>query len=131
MFESPLQMLADTPTNYQREPEMMEFLRAVPSVWDETRALDGRISDYVLTARRSGRDWFVGAITDWTARELDLDLSFLPAGEFTLTEWRDGPNANQHAEDCQKVTRTVTNTTKLRLSLAEGGGWAARLQPKG
>jgi alpha-glucosidase len=75
VFESPLQMLADTPTNYEREPGMMEFLRAVPTVWDETRALDGRISDYVLVARRSGRDWFIGAITDWTARELDVSLS--------------------------------------------------------
>lgn len=130
VFESPLQMLADTPTNYEREPVTMEFLSAVPSVWDETRALDGRISDYVLTARRSGREWFIGAITDWTARELDVDLSFLPPGEFTLTEWRDGPNANRHAEDFLKQTRTVTAGTKLRLSLAEGGGWAARLQPK-
>ncbi|AOS43224.1 Retaining alpha-galactosidase precursor [Lacunisphaera limnophila] len=130
VFESPLQMLADTPTNYEREPAMMEFLRAVPSVWDETRALDGRISDYVLTARRSGRDWFVGAITDWTARELELDLSFLPAGEFTLTEWRDGLNAGTHAEDFKQATQTVTNRTKLRLPLAEGGGWAARISPK-
>lgn len=130
VFESPLQMLADTPTNYEREPDMMEFLRAVPSVWDETRALDGRIGDYVLTARRSGREWFVGAITDWTARELELDLSFLPAGEFTLTEWRDGLNAGTHAEDYKKLTHPVTNATKLRLPLAEGGGWAARIQPK-
>jgi alpha-glucosidase len=130
VFESPLQMLADTPTNYEREPVMMEFLSAVPSVWDETRVLDARISDFVLTARRNGREWFLGAITDWTARELDVDLSFLPAGDFTLTEWRDGPNAGRHAEDCLKLTRTVNAGTKLRIALAEGGGWAARLQPK-
>lgn len=130
VFESPLQMLADTPTHYEREPAMMEFLRAVPVEWDETRVLDARISDYVLTARRSGRDWFIGAITDWSPRELDVDLSFLPAGEFTLTEWRDGPNADRHAEDFQKSARTVTNATKFRIALAEGGGWAARLQPK-
>ena len=130
VFESPLQMLADTPTNYEREPEMMEFLRAVPSVWDETRVLDARLSDYVLTARRSGSDWFVGAITDWTARELDVDLSFLPAGTYELTEWRDGLNADRHAEDFKRATRTVTNATKFRISLAEGGGWAARIQAK-
>lgn len=117
-------------SDLEREPAMMEFLAAVPPVWDETRALDGRISDYVLTARRSDREWFIGAITDWTARELDVDLSFLPAGEFTLTEWRDGPNAGRHAEDCLKLTRTVNAGTKLRISLAEGGGWAARLQPR-
>ncbi len=130
VFESPLQMLADTPTNYEREPDAMAFLRAVPSVWDETRVLDARLSDYVLTARRSGSDWFVGAITDWTARELDVDLSFLPAGTFELTEWRDGVNAGRHAEDFRKATQTVTNTTKLRISLAEGGGWAAHIKAK-
>jgi len=130
VFESPLQMLADTPTNYEREADAMEFLRAVPSVWDETRVLDARISDYVLTARRSGSDWFIGAITDWTARELDVDLSFLPAGNFELTEWRDGVNASRHAEDYQKATRTVTNASKFRISLAEGGGWAAQLRAK-
>lgn len=130
VFESPLQMLADTPTNYEREPAAMEFLRAVPSVWDETRVLDARLSDYVLTARRSGTDWFIGAITDWTARELDVDLSFLPAGDFELTEWRDGVNANRHAEDYVKATHTVTRKSKLRISLAEGGGWAAHLRAK-
>ncbi|HVI78653.1 MAG TPA: glycoside hydrolase family 97 protein, partial [Candidatus Acidoferrum sp.] len=82
VFESPLQMLADTPSNYLREPEAMEFLAAVPTEWDETRALDGRISDYVLLARRNGRDWYVGAMTDWTQRDLDVDLSFLGDGSF-------------------------------------------------
>lgn len=128
VFESPLQMLADTPSNYQREPEAMEFLRAVPSVWDETRVLEARISDYVITARRSGRDWFIGAITDWSAREFDVDLSFLPAGNYQLTEWRDGVNADRHAEDFRQATHVVTNATKFHIRLAEGGGWAAHLR---
>jgi alpha-glucosidase len=130
VFESPLQMLSDSPTHYLREPVAMEFLAAVPTVWDETRVLDARIADYVLVARRSGKDWFLGAITDWNARELDVDLSFLPAGKFKLTEWRDGPNADRHASDCQKVSQKVTSATKLRIRLAEGGGWAARVQPE-
>lgn len=125
VFESPLQMLCDTPTNYEREPEALEFLRAVPTVWDETRVLDARIADYALVARRRGSDWFVGAITDWTARDLEVDLSFLPAGEFQLVEWRDGPNADRHAEDCIKTTHAVTRATRLKVHLAEGGGWAA------
>jgi alpha-glucosidase len=128
VFESPLQMLADSPTNYQREPEAMEFLSAVPTVWDETRVLDGRISDYVVIARRSGREWYLGAITDWTARELNVELSFLPAGNFQLTEWADGVNADQRADDFRKSTRTVTNATTLTLKLAEGGGYAARIR---
>src|ERR1044071_3765739 len=95
VFESPLQMLADSPSNYLREPEAMEFLSAVPTVWDETRVLDGRIGDYVVVARRSGRDWYVGAMTDWTARELEVDLSFLPAGAFRMDAYQEGVHANR------------------------------------
>ena len=68
VFESPLQMLSDSPSNYLREPEMMEFLAPVPSVWDDTKVLDARIAEYALVARRSGKDWYVGAMTNWTPR---------------------------------------------------------------
>ena len=82
VFESPLQMLSDSPSNYLREPEMMEFLAPVPSVWDDTKVLDARIAEYALVARRSGKDWYVGAMTNWTARDLEVDFSFLPAGTY-------------------------------------------------
>ncbi len=129
VFESPLQMLADSPSNYQREPEAMEFLSAVPTVWDETRVLDGRIGDYVVVARRSGREWYVGAMTDWTARELEVDFSFLPEGSFTLDAYQDGVNADRAASDYKKVTGRADRATRLKIKLAEGGGWAARLRP--
>lgn len=128
VFESPLQMLADTPTNYEREPDAMEFLRAVPTQWDETKVLDARIGDYVLVARRRGAEWFVGAITDWSTRDLEVDLSFLPAGNFRLDEWRDGLNADRNAEDYARATRRVTSGNTLRIHLAEGGGWVARIR---
>ena len=130
VYESPLQMLCDSPTNYLREPECLEFLSAVPTVWDETRVLDARIANYVLLARRSGREWYCGAMTDWNPRELILDFSFLPAGNFQLVEYRDGVNADRRADDYKKTIRTVTNASKLTLKLAEGGGWAARLRPE-
>ncbi len=130
IYESPLQMLADSPTNYLREPECLEFLSAVPSVWDESRALDGRIGEYVAVARRSGKEWYCGAMTDWAPRDLLIDLSFLPAGKFTLEEYRDGVNADRRADDYKKVVTSVTNATKLTLKLAPGGGWAARLRPE-
>ena len=129
VFESPLQMLADSPSNYQREPEAMEFLSAVPTVWDETRVLDGRIGDYVVVARRSGREWYVGAMTDWTARELEVDFSFLPEGSFTMDAYQDGVNADRAASDYKKVTGRADRATRLKIKLAEGGGWAARLRP--
>jgi alpha-glucosidase len=129
VFESPLQMLADNPSNYLREPEAMEFLAAVPSVWDETKVLAARIGDYVLVARRKGRDWYIGAMTDWTARELEIDFSFLPAGSFQMEAYQDGVNAERFGSDYKKVKSQVNKTTTMKIRLAEGGGWAARIHP--
>ena len=128
VYESPLQMLADSPSNYLREPEAMSFLAPIPSVWDDTRALDGKISEYVAVARRSGSDWYVGAMTDWTARELELDFSFLPDGKFSMDAYQDGVNADRMASDYKMVKVQVNKTTRLKIRLAPGGGWAARIR---
>jgi alpha-glucosidase len=129
VFESPLQMLSDSPSNYLREPEIMEFLGPVPTEWDETKVLDARIADYVVVARRNSRDWYVGAMTDWTARNLEIDLSFLPEGNFTMEAYQDGVNADRYASDYKKTTMQVNRTTRVKLPLASGGGWAARIHP--
>jgi alpha-glucosidase len=129
VYESPLQMLSDSPSNYEREPESLEFLRAVPSTWDETVPLDGQISEHVVVARRSGKDWYVGAMTNWTARDIEIDLSFLPVGNFTMDAYQDGINADRMASDYKKTTSQVTKSTKLKVHLAPGGGYAARLHP--
>jgi alpha-glucosidase len=129
VYEGPLQMLSDSPSNYLREPEIMEFLGPVPTEWDESRVLDGRISDYVLVARRNGKDWYAGAMTDWTARDLEVDFSFLPEGNFTMEAYQDGVNADRNASDYNKSTTAVSKTTKLKIHLAPGGGWAARIHP--
>jgi len=127
IYDAPLQMLSDSPSNYLREPEMMDFLGPVPTVWDDTKVLSGQISDYVAVARRNGHDWYVGAMTDWTPRELEIDFSFLPDGNFQMESFEDGVNADRMASD-YKMTRTQVNkTTKLKVKLAPGGGWAARL----
>ena len=130
VYESPLQMLCDSPSNYLREPEVMEFLGPVPTVWDETRVLDGRIGDYVVVARRHGRDWYVGAMTDWTARDLEIDLSFLPEGSFELDAYADGVNADRWASDYARTKSDADRARRLKVHLAEGGGWAARLRPR-
>jgi alpha-glucosidase len=129
VFESPLQMLSDSPSNYMREPESMEFLSPVPSVWDETKVLDGEIAEYVVVARRNGKDWYVGAMTNWTPRELEIDLSFLPDGNFSMTSYQDGVNADRFGSDYRQVKGEVTKATKLKVKLAPGGGWAARIHP--
>lgn len=129
IYESPLQMLADSPSNYLREPEAMEFLGPVPTVWDETRVLDAKFGDYLVVARRHGRDWYIGAMTDWTPRELEISLAFLRVGSFQMQAYQDGINADRMAGDFRVVKMPVTRTTRLKLRLAPGGGWAARLRP--
>src|SRR6266852_4279505 len=129
VYESPLQMLSDSPSNYLREPEMMEFLAPVPTEWDETKVLDARIAEYVLVARRNGADWYVGAMTDWTPRELEVDFSFLPDGKFQMEAYQDGVNADRYGSDYKLVKSPVNKTTKLKIQLAPGGGWAARIHP--
>jgi alpha-glucosidase len=127
VYEAPLQMLSDSPTNYLREPEIMDFLGVVPTEWDETKVLDARIANYVLLARRNGREWYVGAMTDWTPRDLEVDLSFLPEGNFTIDVYQDGVNADRDATDYKKTTTQVSRTSKIKIHLAPGGGWAARI----
>ncbi|MCK5822231.1 MAG: glycoside hydrolase family 97 protein [Bacteroidales bacterium] len=123
LYESPIQMLCDAPSQYYREPLVMDFLSVVPTVWDETIPLFGKIGDYLGVARKSGDSWFIGVITDWDAREFEIDLSFLEDGEFVLTEFVDGVNADQYGEDFEKKTQTVSSKEKLTVKLAPGGGW--------
>ena len=129
VFESPLQMLADSPSAYEAEPEVMEFLGPVPSVWDETHVLQAKLGDFVAVARRKGSDWWIGAITDWTERDLALDLSFLPEGRFELDAFADGINADRWGSDYRRSKTPADRSGRLAVHLAPGGGWAAHLSP--
>jgi alpha-glucosidase len=122
-------MLADSPSAYEAEPEVMEFLGPVPSVWDETRVLQAKVGDYVAVARRKGREFWLGAITDWSERDMALDLSFLPEGGFELDAFADGVNADRWGGDYKRSKLRVDRTTRLSVHLAPGGGWAARVTP--
>ena len=89
IFESPLNMLCDNPSNYNREPECTEFIANIPTVWEKTVALDGKVGEFVAIARLHGNDWYVGALTNWDAREVELDLSFLGDGNYKLELFKD------------------------------------------
>jgi alpha-glucosidase len=128
VFESPLQMLADAASAYHREKECMEFLSAVPSVWDETKPLAGQIGDYIAVARQKGNDWYIGALTDWTPRELSVRLDFLAAGSYSLIEFVDGINADQHAEDYARKESKVKAGDTIKIRMAPGGGYAGILR---
>lgn len=128
VYESPLQMLADSPSNYRREPQCMAFLSAVPTVWDESVVLDARVGDYVLIARRSGETWYVGGMTDWTPRDLEVDFSFLGSGLWKADLWQDGPNAHRAGVDFKRVERAVSSQQTVTVHLAPGGGVAMRIK---
>lgn len=130
IFESPFSMLADKPTNYMREPESTAFIAAVPTVFDETKALDGKLGEYILMARRKGDHWYLGAMTNWNGRSLEVDFSFLPEGEFEAIIFRDGINSNREATDYKREVIQVNRNSKLPLTMASGGGWAAIVSPK-
>lgn len=129
IYEAPLQMLSDSPSNYLREPETMEFLAPVPTTWDDTKVLDAKMPEYVLLARKHGSEWWIGAMTDWSPRDLELDLSFLPEGNFSMDSYEDGVNADRDATDYKKSTQPVNRSTRIKIHLAPGGGFAARIHP--
>ena len=129
VYESPLQMLCDRPTNYEKEPDMMRFLGPVPTTWDESVALDAAVGDYVIMARRNGNKWWMGGMTDWTSRNKEVTLDFLEAGkEYTMTIWEDGVNIRRDAEDYKMSTRKVRKGDKIKINFAPGGGFAATIE---
>ena len=130
VFDSPLNMLFDSPSNYMREKECLEFIAGVPTVWDETKGLCGEVGKYIAMARRSGDEWYVGAMTDWTSRELVLDLTFLPEGSYEVEIYRDGANAHRIARDYKKEVVELPSDRKLPVKMAPGGGFAAKIVKK-
>ncbi len=129
VYYAPLQMLSDAPTAYQREPEVLNFLKPIPTTWDETVPLESKMADYVTVARRKVNDWYVGAMTDWTPRTTKVKLDFLGNGTYTAEIFADGPNAHRVGNDYQKTTRKVTRNDEITIEMVPGGGWAARFTP--
>ncbi len=130
VYESPLQMLCDSPSNYLREKECMEFLSSVPTVWDKTLVVDAKISDYIIIARKQDSDWYLGAMTDWSPREFEIDLDFLTEGEYLASMYEDGINADRYAMDFRKYEKVVNRNSKIRIKMAPGGGWVAKISEK-
>ena len=130
VFDSPLCMLCDTPINYRREPECTRFIASVPTVWDETRVIDGRVGECIVTARRKGDEWYVGGICSWKAINLKIDLGFLGDGLWTAEIFRDGVNASRNGTDYIREIRTVEAGSSFGVEMAPGGGVAMRLKRK-
>lgn len=129
-YESPVEMLCDSPSNYLKNNDFTNFLSRIPTTWDETVALDARIGEYLTLARRKGDTWYAAGMTNWTGRSLKVDFSFLPEGEYTATIHRDGVNADVWAEDYVLEKKAVDNTTVMDIELAPGGGFAIIIESK-
>lgn len=130
IFESPLQMMADNPSNYMKEQECTDFISAVPVTWDETRVLAGEVGEYIAIARRKGDIWYLGALAGTEKREITLDLGFLGEGEYTASLFRDGINAERYVSDYSRGEETFGDEKLLIIKMAPGGGWVARIELK-
>lgn len=141
VLESPLNMLCDSPTNYEKEPDYTRFVAEIPTVWDETRVLQGEVGEYIVTARRKGECWYIGGITNWNERDIELDLAGLckaaADGKMpvcgsdvmdSVTIYTDGKNAHRNGSDYREETFLPTDT-KYTIHLAPGGGFLMKIKP--
>ena len=128
VYYSPLQMLCDAPTQYEKYPDILRFLSEVPTTWDETVALDGKLGKYAVIARRKGNDWYVGGMTDWEERSVEIDLSKFAKGKYSAEIFRDGINANRQAEDYIYEIKEVSDLDKLEITMKQGGGFVMVLK---
>ena len=130
LYEAPLQMLCDSPTQYLRNRECFSFMAKVPVVWDETVAIAGSMEDYLVLARRKGDEWYVAAINSWKPRKISFNASFLGEGKWCAEIFEDGINADRDATDYVKKSATFAAGDAISAKLAPGGGWTARFYRK-
>lgn len=127
IFDSPVNMMCDAPSNYMREEECTRFIADIPTVWDKTIPLNGKVSEYVSIARQKGDIWYVGSLTNWDARTLELDLSFLGNGSYKAEIFKDGINADRVGKDYKREIINIPANRKLPVSMAPGGGFIMKI----
>lgn len=129
VYENPMPMVVDAPKEYEQAAGF-QFLRDVPTTWDETRFVAGEPGDYVVLARRHGKDWYLGGITDWTSRELEIPLNFLSDAMYELTSWIDASNADTQPNELHRKVAEVTRRSQFSVTMSSGGGFVAILRPR-
>ena len=130
IFDSPIIMMCDTPTNYMKEEECTRFIANIPTIWDQTIPLNGKVSEYITTARQKGDIWYVGSMTGWSARTEHLDLSFLGDGDFKAELFKDGINADRVGRDYKREVINIPASRKLSVAMAPGGGFVMKIYKK-
>lgn len=131
IFESPITMLPDSPSDYYNEEESIKFLSGIPVVWDETMVIDAKLGEYVVIARRNGKEWLIAAITNWEQRELSIKLDFLDDNsKYDAEIFKDGPNSNSRATDYKKEYAIHQKGDMIKINMAQGGGWVSKVSPQ-
>ncbi|WP_298739970.1 glycoside hydrolase family 97 protein [uncultured Chitinophaga sp.] len=130
VYDSPMQIFSGNPSQALTAPAFMELLGSIPTVWDTTLVITAALGDYIVTARKKQDEWFVGAMTDWTPRDLTIPLSFLDEGAYEATICEDGINADRYPSDYRMDTLQLVNKDSLRIHLAPGGGYMARFRKR-
>lgn len=129
VHDSPLTMLCDAPTSYLKEQECVDFITSLPTETDSTFIASGKLGEYIVTVRKKDINWYIGGMTNWDARDVELNFSFLPIGiRYTATLFADGINAGKQAEDYRTETLTVDRNSRMKVHLASGGGFAMKLE---
>ena len=128
IYDQYFAMLCDSPSEYRKYPDVMRFLSAVPVSFDYTKVLDAKVGEYILMAKQKGEDWYVGGMTNWTAREMFIDFSFLSEGKQYIAEiYKDGAEAGIYADQYDMETKEVNSNTRMKFDLVQGGGVALRI----
>ena len=127
IYDSPMQIFSGNPSQGLLEPAFMQLLGDIPTTWDETKILEAKVSDYIVTARRKGNDWYIGGMTDWTERDILLHIDFLDTGWYDATLCADGINAAGYPADYTIKKLAIQNKTMLNVSMKPGGGFVLKL----
>jgi alpha-glucosidase len=129
IYDNPLQYFVGNPSQAYKEPKLMKFIGDIPTTWDETIVLDGKPAEYIVTARLKNGIWYLGAMNNWTERELNIDLSKLGFINYSITGITDGINSNKYASDYEIISEKGDTRKKFTIKLSKGGGGIWRFEP--
>jgi alpha-glucosidase len=127
IYDCPMQIFSGNPSQGLMEPEFMQFLGSFPTTWDETRILEAKVSDYIITARRKENDWYVAGMTDWSPRSMELNMDFIGTGKFKAILCKDGINADKYPSDYLLEELNWQTGKPLEVYMAPGGGFVLKL----
>lgn len=128
IFDHWIGYLCDSPTEYNKYPDILDYLSNIPTVWDRTLPLKARLGEYIVTAKQTGREWYVGGMTNWTPRKVTVDFGFLDRGKkYRAVVFKDSPDSGDHPTVYACDTIEVNRHTRMDMDMARGGGFAIRL----